>query len=206
MRNRWIALIAVLLFVLITGIVAALTLAPDSTGISLLNSNGNQPACLTDIDGNCLVMPGATGLDADSESVTFPEQFTAEYHLVVMPFDREQQVLAVTWLPLFQEIASGHDNLQYWSIAALPELNSAIRFLVMSGISAAVTETEMRPQVTVLFLEEQELFLDALEIESTDAIQSFIIDSDGVIYYRAIGEYSDIKGDDFRSAVDALLQ
>ena len=206
MRNRWIILIVGLLFILLIGIIAALILAPGSSGINLLNLNRNQAACLRDDDGNCFVMPGATGLDANSVSVTFPDQFEADYHLVVMPFDREQQVLAVTWLPLFQEITAEHDNLQYWSIAALPELNAAIRILVVTGISAGISDTEVRPQVTVLFMEEQDIFLDALAIDSTEEIQSFIMDSEGVIYYRSIGEYSDDKGEDFRHALDALLR
>lgn len=206
MRNRWIALIVGLFTLLLIGIVATLTLAPDSTGINLLNSNGGQATCLTDLNGDCLVMPGVSGLDANSDTVTFPEQFEADYHLVVMPFDRDQQVLAVTWLPLFQEIAAEYDNLQYWSIAALPELNAGLRFLVISGISIGISDDTVRPQVTALFMEEQQLFMDVLEIDSTDVIQSFIMDSDGVVYYRSTGEYSEEKGAEFRNAVDALLQ
>src|SRR5690606_12684730 len=107
--------------------------------------------------------------------------------LVVMPFDREQQVLAVTWLPLFKELAAENDSLQFWSIAALPELNSAVRLLVLGGTSAAVSDAEIRTQITVLFLEEQEAFLEALAIDNSDEIQVFIMDKDAVLYYHDSG-------------------
>ena len=204
MSKRWLfVVIVMLLLTLLIG--AVLVLAPDSTGIDILNASSDSLTCLKNSDDNCLVMPSVTGLTSDSVEVNFPQQFTADYHLVVMPFDREQQVLAVTWLPLFQELTNDYGNVQYWSIAALPELNSAIRFLVLTGISAGISDDEVRQQVTVLFLEQQDAFKDALAIENVDAIQAFIMDSNGVVYYRTIGEFTTEKGDNFREALDRLL-
>ncbi len=205
MQKRWLFIVIIMLIV--TALIGAtLILAPDSTSMNILNATSNRPTCLKNSDDRCLVMPGVTGLTSDSDVVNFPEQFEADYHLVVMPFDREQQVLAVTWLPLFQELASTHDNVQYWSIAALPELNSAIRFLVLTGISAGISDEEVRQQVTVLFLEQQAEFLDALAIDNDETIQVFIMDSEGVIYYRAIGEFTTERGENFREALVSLLQ
>lgn len=204
MSKRWLFVVIVML--LLTFLIGAvLVLAPDSTGIDILNASSDSLTCLKNSDDDCLVMPSVTGLTSDSVEVNFPEQFIADYHLVVMPFDREQQVLSVTWLPLFQELANDYGNVQYWSIAALPELNSAIRFLVLTGISAGISDDEVRQQVTVLFLEQQDTFIDALAIENVDAIQAFIMDSNGVVYYRAIGEFTTEKGDNFREALDRLL-
>lgn len=204
MSKRWLFVVIVML--LLTFLIGAvLVLAPDSTGIDILNASSDSLTCLKNSDDNCLVMPSVTGLTSDSTEVNFPQQFTVDYHLVVMPFDREQQVLAVTWLPLFQELANDYDNVQYWSIAALPELNSAIRFLVLTGISAGISDDEVRQQVTVLFLEQQDTFIDALAIENVDAIQAFIMDSNGVVYYRAIGEFTTEKGEGFRDALESLL-
>lgn len=204
MQKRWLFIVIIMLIV--TALIGVtLILAPDSTSMNILNTTTNSLSCLQNSEDSCLVMPSVSGLTSDSEAVNFPEQFEADYHLVVMPFDREQQVLAVTWLPLFQELASTHDNVQYWSIAALPELNSAIRFLVLTGISAGISDEDVRQQVTVLFLEQQAEFLDALAIDNDESIQAFIMDSDGVIYYRAIGEFTTERGENFREALDSLL-
>jgi hypothetical protein len=109
----------------------------------------------------------------------------------------------VTWLPLFQELAAETSNRQYWSIAALPNLNAAIRILVIGGMSGAVREPELRSQITVFFLEEQAAFLDALAIESPEEIQVFITDGAGSIYYRDTGVFTEEKGETLRQALDA---
>lgn len=202
-KRLWFIIVIMLMLTMLIG--AVLIFAPNSTRMDILNNNINGLSCLQNSDDNCLVMPSVTGLTSDSVEVNYPEQFVAEYQLIVMPFDREQQVLAVTWLPLFQELASENDNLQYWSIAALPELNAGIRFLVLTGIRAAIPNADMRQQVTVLFLEQQEQFLATLAIDDDEAIQAFIMDSDGVIYYRAIGEFTEEKGEALRDALTHLL-
>lgn len=205
MQKRWL-FSGIFLVLVIVMIGAVFLLAPNSSQIDFLNiSNNSSPACLTNTDDSCLVMPSVTGLTSDSVGVSFPEQFDSEYHLVVMPFDREQQVLAVTWLPLFQELSADNEALQYWSIAALPELNTAIRFLVMTGLSAGIVDDEVRSQVTVLFLEQQDAFLEALGIDNDAIIQAFIMDNEGVVYYRAIGELTAENGADFREALNDLL-
>lgn len=202
-KRLWFIIVIMLMLTMLIG--AVLIFAPNSTRMDILNNNINGLSCLQNSDDNCLVMPSVTGLTSDSVEVNYPEQFVAEYQLIVMPFDREQQVLAVTWLPLFQELASENNNLQYWSIAALPELNAGIRFLVLTGIRAAIPNADMRQQVTVLFLEQQEQFLATLAIDDDEAIQAFIMDSDGVIYYRAIGEFTEEKGEALRDALTHLL-
>ncbi|MGJ3238780.1 MAG: hypothetical protein ACFE0Q_08755 [Anaerolineae bacterium] len=188
-------------------IVAVLAFAPDSTGISPLNPNTtDNPACLTDIDGQCITLPDVSGLNINSAEVRFPADFDADYQLLVMPFDREQQVLAVTWLPLFQELQADYpDTLDYWSIAALPALNPGVRLLVLGGVSAAISDATIRPQVTALFLDEQEAFLDALGITDSTQIQVLIVDQAGTVYYREIGEYTAEAGASLREAVERLL-
>lgn len=204
MKKRWLTLSIIIVLLVIAGIYTTTTHAPESTEVDIAETTRERLTCLTDSDDNCLVMPAVSGVTVDNVAITFPEAFTDDYHLVVMPFDREQQVLAVTWLPLFQDLAAEHETVQYWSIAALPELNIAVRLLVIGGMSAGISEEDVRKQVTVLFLQEQADFLEALAIESDEDIQAFIMDSEGVVYHREIGEFSEEKGDNIRAALANL--
>lgn len=205
MQNRRNILLLLALIIVLALIATVLVLNPQSSSINLADDTGDTLSCLTDDNGNCLVMPGVSGLDINLQEVIFPEQFETDYHLVVMPFDREQQVLAVTWLPLFQELVDDNDSLQLWSIAALPELNAGIRLMVLGGISAAITDATIRPQITALFLEEQDLFLETLAIEDSEQIQIFILGKDGVVYYRESGEYTEEKGQIFTEMLQQFL-
>ncbi|MCA9916114.1 MAG: hypothetical protein KC496_22315, partial [Anaerolineae bacterium] len=149
MRRR---IIVALLFVLVVvlAILAINQLAPELTDIrNLANASPDTAAisCLTDDAGDCLVMPAVTGVNLDNHDIAFPEAFNADYYLVVMPYDRQQQQEALTWLEPFQEIAAQHETLSYFSIAALPDLSAPIRLLVMGGLSAGVQDGEVRPRV-----------------------------------------------------------
>lgn len=181
----------------------ALNFAPETSSM-LLGEKIQELACLEDAEGHCLVMPNVSGINIDSEPLNFPDSFSEDYYLVVMPFDREQQVLAVTWLPLFREIAAQHENFHYFSIAALPDLNPAIRLLVIGGMSSTLHEDEVRSQLAVLFLEEQDAFLDALAIDNIEVIQIFVMNNQGVIFYRDSGEYEPQKGQSLQEFIKSL--
>ncbi len=164
-----------------------------------------QAQCLQNIVGECLILPILSGLTINSAEITFPDDFETDYQLVVMPFDREQQELAVTWLPLFQELVAETDQADLWSIAALPELNAGIRLLVLGGLSAAISDADIRPQITAVFLADQQALLDQLAVESPDDVRVFIMDAEGIIYYTDHGVYTDDAGIAFRAAFQELL-
>ena len=95
--------------------------------------------------------------------------------------------------------------MHYFNIAALPNLNSALRLLVIGSLSVGVTEPQIRSQLVVLFLEDQQAFLDTLAIDSIDVMQIFIIDRDGVLFYRDSGVYEDIKEEILRETLANLV-
>lgn len=192
MPRRYIALI-VLFLILIVVSGAVLMFAPQTSSVQIGN-NVQQVACLQDDQGNCLVMPAVSGINIDNQVVSFPDAFTEDYYLVVMPFDDDQQSAARDWLPLFQAFAAEYESLHYFSIAALPDLNAGVRLLVIGGISIGVREAEVRSQIAVLFLDDQQAFLDALAIDSIDAMQIFIVDHEGVVFYRDSGDFTAEKG------------
>lgn len=200
---RQTALVVSIIILIIMIAIFALQFAPETSSF-IIAEDIQQIACLSDIDNNCLVMPSVSGVNIDNQSIAFPDNFTQDYYLVVMPFDDEQQNLARTWLPLFQELSAEFEGVHYFSIAALPDLNPAIRLLVIGGISVGVREPEIRSQVVVLFLEDQQAFLDTLAIDSIEALQIFIIDHDGLLLYRDSGEYEDEKGKILRETLANL--
>ena len=198
-------IIAVILIVILAGVsyFAVTTLAPEISevnDIALIESAD----CLTNDDGACLQLPIITGTTINTDSVTFPDTFQTEYHLVVMPFDREQQILAASWLPVFQEITLENPNFEYWSIAALPDLNAAVRALVIGGTSVGVQDDTVRSQIALLFLDNQQAVLDALNVTDIEQIQIFIMDSAGAVYYRDVGDYTEARADALREVVNKL--
>lgn len=203
-RHNTILTITWLLVLLAMGVVWWLNgRTLDATEI-VIEAPSARPACLSDAQDACLQLPIVTGVTLDNESITFPNAFVSDYHLVVMPFDREQQVLAVTWLPFVQEMVATHEAVQYWNIAALPELNIAIRALVMGGMSASIQDEPVRAQVAALFLTDQPAFMAALGIADDSLIQTLLMDRDGVVYHRESGAFTPQKGESMRAAFSQI--
>ncbi|MCU0515043.1 MAG: hypothetical protein MUE40_21010 [Anaerolineae bacterium] len=197
MRRGWRVLAGLLLVV--AGSVAALL---------LLNAPATSPVrvaeCLRQ-GTDCLQLPQITGVNLTGDTLLFPEAFAGALNLVVMPFDREQQVRAVAYVPLFQSLVAGDARLAYYSLAALPDLAPPIRLLVSGGMTAAISDPAIR-QVTVLFyLQEQAALLRALAVPDTAAIQVFIFNRAGVVLHRQAGDYSDAAAASLRAALAALL-
>lgn len=206
MRRR-LLLLSIIVGVAVLG-VAIWQFAPQLTALqepAEITPEISAIPCLMDAFGDCHRMPAVVGVDIDNQEIRFPERFTAAYYLVVMPYDREQQQGALTWLQPFQEIAAEYDVLHYYSIAALPDLSAPIRLLVVGGLAAGVRDEAVRSQVAILFLEDQAAFLEALGVDNAEAMSAFLMDQNGAIYWRTTGEYSENAAEEIQELLATLL-
>lgn len=177
--------VVVLMLIVIMGVSLAMLLrfAPATTPVTLVD-------CVRLADA-CLQLPTVTGTTLAGEAITFPDAFSAAFNLVVMPFDRDQQVQALTFVPLFQELTSKYANVAYYSIAALPDLSAPIRLLVSGGMQSAVTDPALRAATALLYLEDQPAFMTALAVPDDSTIQIFIFNQTGEVLFQALGDDSD---------------
>lgn len=209
-RIRVAIIISLIVVAGIIVVVIAGSRAPQTSEVTLPTADTTEsvqsPDCLTDDSGACLVMPAFQGDNLDGETLSFPADLAGRYNLVVMPFLDEQQVNAREWVPLFQDLATIYDDIAYYSLAPLPDLAPAIRFLVVGGTSAVVGDPDIRRVTVIAFLDDQQTFLDALDIASTEEIQAFIVTESGEVLWRVSGDYSDETADNLREALAGILQ
>lgn len=188
---------------LIAGVAAGLWFArsfpiPENTSVTLRT-------CVQD-DGEsaCLTMPRVNGVNIEGEELVLPGFMQGELNLVIMPFDRDQQVGAAEWIPLFQELVADTPDAAYYSIAALPDLAAPIRLLVTGGMSVGMSDPDLRRASVVLFLSEQAAFTEALGVSETEAAQLFIFNESGEVLWRADGAFDEAAADALRLALDGL--
>lgn len=190
-------LFVVLTLVIVATLIAVLVLqnAPQTTAVEVAT-------CLKQGDA-CLQLPSVTGNNLDSEALTFPAAFTGDLNLVVMPFDREQQVSALDYVPLFQELAAEYPGMAYYSLAALPDLSAPIRLMVTGGMNLAVSDAAIRRVTVIFYLENQPEFIRALNVTATEAIQVFIFNRAGEVLHQQSGDYSETAA---QTLTDALAK
>lgn len=192
-RNIILSVIVLAFVVFGAGLLITL-LAPPTSGVRVRDCVGGADGCLT--------LPQITATTIDNAPVTYPDDFTAELTLIVMPFDRDQQVTAADWLPEFQALAGQYpQQVAYASIAILPDMAPALRTLVQVGLSAAIRDPAVRSVVSVAYLEDQTGFINALNIPDNTTLRLFIISDDGVIVWQGAGAYDTATADALRTAL-----
>lgn len=203
MRRRWLLIMLTVLIVGIGAVVLLTLVAPESSPIRLLQEDA--VGCLTDEAGDCLVLPAVSGATLTDNPITFPDDFSAPYTLVVVPFDQEQQEAAAEWLEPFQSIAEEYEALSYINIAALPDLQPLVRTMVVGGLLLGVREEATQERIVLLFLEDQAAFLQALGLPDDTVMQVLVVDDTGAIYWRGSGVYSAETEAELRTFIAELI-
>lgn len=146
-----------------------------------------------------------SGDNLNGQTLTFPQDFRADFNLVVMPFNRDQQTAAVGWLATFEEAARSDARVDYYSIAALTDLSPPVRLLVIQGLNLAVREPATRQRVVVTFLSNQAEVVAALGEGDTAAMRVLILARDGRVLWQTSGEHTPEREAALRTALAVLL-
>jgi hypothetical protein len=153
-------------------------------------------SCLS-IETGCLRFPMITGTTLSGKNLAMPDDFGGQYNLVIVPFDRDQQVKADTWLPIARELAQQNPELRYYSVAIFPDMAAPMRALARGGMNVVIP-TDLHDITITAFLEDRQAFLDALAIPNTERIQAFLLNGDGEVLWRGSGDYTQAQGDRLR--------
>jgi len=197
-RSRFLIIFCALFIVIITGIIALSITSPETTTVTV--------ATCIQADDDCIRLPQVESLNLDNETVIFPDDLATDLVLIVMPFDRDQQVDALDWVPVFQDLAQENDNISYYNLAILPDLAPPIRTLVQVGMSGLVSDTTLRQITVITYLDDIDLFTDSMSIPDVEAIHTLILNQAGEVLWQAHEAFSPELEAQIREQVTTLIQ
>jgi len=198
-NNRFLLIMAVSVLVAAAGLVGWSLLsrsAPAASSVAV-------PACAA---ADCAVFPQVDGRNLLGEDITLPNFFDGKVNMVVMPFSQDQQVEAADWLSLVEELAERYEGFAYYNVAAMPAVNPAIRTMITGGMAAAIPEDDIKSIVVMLFLEDVEAFIQALNIDESEALALMLLDIDGNVLWQGGGAYDEAVADEIRREVARRLE
>jgi hypothetical protein len=196
-RGRWI-IVGVIAVLLIAVVAAALWLLSRAAQVSSVEVSSLP--CIASGDA-CLRFPTISGDNLLAETFHLPANFSGRYNLVILPFDEAQQVKAVRWLPLAQELAAANPDFAYYNLPVFPSMAAPLRAIIRTGMNFTVPEA-LRPLTITVFLDDRDAFLAALNIPDTEAMQVFLLNDDGEVMWRGAGEFDEAQGNALRAAVE----
>jgi hypothetical protein len=139
--------------------------------------------------------PMVSGFNLDRQEFEFPRDFGGELNLLIIPFQQYHQTIVNTWIPTLQEIEASFPGFIYYELPTIYEMPVLSRTFINEGMRAGIPDQTARERTITLYLDKA-AFRSALDITTEDDIHLFLIDRDGEILWRTIGEFSQEKADD----------
>lgn len=123
----------------------------------------------------------------NGEKVILPEYFNNEKNIVIAAFYHEQQPKVNTWLEACQSL-----DPKKFSCYELPVIKDPfffMKWIINMGMKSGIKSKEQRAQVITLYIDKDE-FMNKLEINDDKDIYIFLVDKNGEILQKHVGEYS----------------
>lgn len=186
------SMIVVLIMVIL---IASQFLAPETSTVVILpdntagvDSEGIAGAdCLKRDDGEgCLRLPQFDGESLAGDSVTFPAVLSTDCVLLVVPFSREQQMSLVSQLPALDQLTEAYPTCAFYDVPVITDIPGPVRMGALTGMKLLLDEA-LHDNVVIAFVDNRDLFLEAMAIPNTAGLQAFILNRAGEVLWRRDG-------------------
>jgi len=170
--------LALISFSLIGIIALVWQIAPDKSNLLVLK---DQPH-----------FPVVSGFNLNRQEFEFPRDFGAELNLVIVPFQRWQQETVNTWVPYLQDVEDEFPNFIYYELPTIYEMPAISRTFINEGMRAGIPDQTARERTVTLYIDKSK-FKAALNIDSEEDINLFLVDREGEILWQNTGTYTPEK-------------
>ncbi|MFC1878821.1 hypothetical protein ACFLZW_02795 [Chloroflexota bacterium] len=144
------------------------------------------------ISRNGTHFPVVSGYNLNRQEFEFPRDFGGELNFVMIPFKQYQQDSINTWIPFAQQVEAIYPGLVYYELPTIYEMPAISRTFLNEGMRAGIPDQTARERTITLYLDKQE-FRSALDIPTEDDIHLLLVDREGNIVWRTVGEYTEDK-------------
>jgi hypothetical protein len=147
--------------------------------------------------------PPITGETLTGRTFQLPEDFEEPLNLVFVAFRRAQQADVDSWLPVAADIEASFPDVRYYELPVMSRLYAAAKPFIDGGMRAGIPDVDTRERTITVYTDKKTV-RRALDIEDESEIHAFLLDRDGVIYWRAAGPHDEDNAEHLHEIVDSL--
>ena len=170
---------------------ACLTLMPVLSHVAIAQAPELAPS---------VTFPVVVSYDLNKLKVTLPSDLKGDLNLLLIPFEREQQADADSWLPMAKEIEATHPALRHYMLPVFAKENFLYRWWINSSMRSDAVDDQQR-QVTIPLYINRQPFLKQLQIASDRQVSALLVRKDGHVIWRATGAMTPEK----RASLESVL-
>jgi hypothetical protein len=150
------------------------------------------------------MFPAVNGSNLNKVEYTLPEDFEAEFNIVVVAFQQWHQRLVNSWVPLLEELTGGNPRVEYYELPTIRKMNFVYRGFIDGGMRAGIPSKDTRGRTITLYID-KDPFKKELAIPSEENIHLFLVRPSGEILWRSEGPLSEEGAMSLTSAVEKAL-
>jgi hypothetical protein len=147
--------------------------------------------------------PPITGETLTGRTLQLPEDFEEPLNLVFVGFRRNQQPAIDSWLPVAADIEAAFPEVRYYELPVISRLYAPAKRFIDGGMRAGIPNEDTRERTITVYTDKKTV-RRALDIDDEDEIHAFLVDREGVIYWRAAGARTEKDADHLREIVESL--
>jgi hypothetical protein len=144
--------------------------------------------------------PVIVSYNLDKAKVTLPRDLKGEMNLLLLPFEREQQKDADSWLPVAKEIEASRPGFRHYMLPVFAKENFLYRWWMNSSLRSDLPADQQR-QFTIPLYINRKSFLQPLQIASDHEITVLLVEKNGRVIWRVTGALTEAK----RASLESIL-
>lgn len=146
--------------------------------------------------------PSVVGTSLARIDVAFPRDFAKPFNIVFIPFQQWQQGQVDSWVPFVQELEAERDDVIYYELPTVWEMNAAQRTFLNEGMRAGIPNETSRERTITLYLDKP-AFREQLNMPSEDTMYILLVTQAGEVVWMMDGAFSAEKAQSLSNTLSA---
>lgn len=125
--------------------------------------------------------------DLEGAEHVIPDGLPGGPHVIILAFQQWHQSLVGQWMPSLEAMASRYPGTEVWEVPSLSSGYRLFRSGIDGGMRAGIPDPDTRRHTLTVYTDLHAL-AKALEIDTLDTVQLFLVDCSGTVLWRTSGE------------------
>ncbi len=137
--------------------------------------------------------PLVHGANLEGRAFTLPDEFDGDLNLVLIAFQRRQQIDVDTWVPAAKAEMKRYPSLRYYELPIISRRLPFARWWLDGAMRAGIPDRAAREATITLYLDKT-AFRRGLELPTKETIYAALVTRDGQVLWRAEGAWTPEAG------------
>jgi hypothetical protein len=151
-----------------------------------------------------LLFPTVHGENLSGRLMVLPKDFEGKVNIVIVAFQREQQLLVNSWTPLIQQLEKKYPELHTYELPTISTGYKLMKWIIDNGMRSGIKDTKTRDHTITLFTNTKK-FREDLNLPTDETIYVMLVDSKGMVRWQTSGSMTPMSAALMNDAVDELL-